>query len=189
MEILSDAQGYCALLVQVSCAAIIIGFNDIGADSRQQCLRKDITQDQLRSAYPLVISSISSLDPSSVTPSLSHLTPLQTKPAHTDTGHTQYTHLDHLYTSILISCSPYLPPDTLASHLHHLGELIKATPVDGARREELMRSAHGMVLKDLPDSSRVRGMEWWDALRRGIERQEARVGGRSGRDGEVRAKL
>ncbi|WVQ96161.1 hypothetical protein IAU59_003264 [Kwoniella sp. CBS 9459] len=152
----------------------------------KQANRGDITSEQLRSAFPLIVESASHHRWSSS----SSLSSIQTCLSYLSTmGDSQDTRI------IRIDIAPYIPRSILPAYLEDLGQMISSISAsasasasgstgerdDSALQEhrlhtdldanlnlylDLKKRAFEMVVRDLPDDCKSIGIDWWTRFER-----------------------
>ncbi|WVQ79361.1 hypothetical protein IAT38_001458 [Cryptococcus sp. DSM 104549] len=127
----------------------------------KQATSGDITADQLKEAFPIILSAASLRSNASINLCLTSLASLPPSPATRQTR---------------ILAAPYLPSPSLPAYLDDLAQMILGVERDSPERLELASTAFKMVVHDLRDEVKGVGVEWWMRWRwefEGRERKEA----------------
>ncbi|WWD20136.1 hypothetical protein CI109_104612 [Kwoniella shandongensis] len=120
----------------------------------KQAKRGDITPDQLKDAFPLVVEAAARRSPLSIQICLDSLNTL----------------LPSAETRMIrIAVAPHIPAERLRGYLDELAGVIMTTPKDSEERLDLARRAFEMVIKDLGDDVKESGVEWWMKWRNEFE--------------------
>lgn len=131
----------------------------------------DITPDQIRSAYPLVVSDISRVNPSAGAGLLQRIDELSLSPPSAGQGPGAANATGALRLHIIIKCIPSLPTPLVVPYLEKVKESIDLESTSGEKASgsglaphqisELKRTIFDVIMRELPDASRKDGMEWW----------------------------
>lgn len=120
---------------------------------KQQSRDGDITTDQLRTAFPLIVKAASTRGTSRVRRCIQLLD--RTQSSATDPSLIQTIRLTR------IAIAPYIPKADLPAYLADVREQIMGSSNDSTERVELAALMFKTIIEDFPDESKRLGMEWW----------------------------
>ena len=114
----------------------------------------EISPDQFRLAYPLIVESASR----------GRLACIDSCNAYLNEASFQTNTEETLIPTLRltrISIAPFISRPNLPQYLDDLASIILDTAPRSSRRSELAEAAFKMVIEELPDESKTTGLEWW----------------------------
>ncbi|WRT69505.1 uncharacterized protein IL334_006491 [Kwoniella shivajii] len=121
----------------------------------------EITPEQFRQAFPLIVGSSSKRSPDAVQNCLSALSTMP------ETAEIR---------KIRVSITPYIPSTDLPLYLDDLAQMIVRTGTDSEERLDLVKSAFEMIVRDMSDAHRSIGIDWWLKWKTEFEGTDRQVG-------------
>nr|XP_019009159.1 uncharacterized protein I206_05805 [Kwoniella pini CBS 10737]OCF47940.1 hypothetical protein I206_05805 [Kwoniella pini CBS 10737] len=134
----------------------------------KQYTHKEITSDQFRQAFLILVETSSKRSSASVQLCISYLLALPT---------------DKEIRRIRVDITPYINSANLPQYLDNLAQAILSTEKYSEERTDLTKDAFEMVVKGLSDADKQVGIQWWTRWRAEF------VGGRRSDPGLIRSRL
>ena len=118
----------------------------------QQGRQDHLPSDEVVRSYSVTCSAIGHTNPSALQKCIDLLP---------HTARDKQFPFDQTIRLCFIAATPSLPSAMLANHLDHVVELILEVDSGTKERSDLVAAVYGMITRDLPDSTRRQGVEWW----------------------------